>query len=356
MSKGAPDYTEITEIKGFDGSELRTLKVDNNGELYSIFRGMYGTALKNIAVDANGQLYAILRGANGNDVTVDGNGYLSVLLKGNLPGIDGNVTVDQNEKDREMKGVDPGSTLKTLAVDSNGQLIAILKGASGNEVAVDVNGYLTAILKGYDGSSYKTIKTDSDGRIEALMKGLYNSTPTALKVDSAGRIIAMLNALYNTTETPLKCDANGNLKLNLTAQDLALLKQKPSYGGSILASYDGTVNSSTETTLFSDTGEGMVYGGYVYVLGGGYQNSGIVRLYIDGVKLTDTTFATLRDLGKINIGLNPLWLSRYDNVNDRYCVCFGFGMTFDTSIAVKYREQSGKTPTIHMKFVYTKVS
>jgi hypothetical protein len=68
-----------------------------------------------------------------------------------------------------LKGEDPSGNAKTLAVDASGQIISILKGASGNEVTVDANGFLATLIKGNDDGTLRTVKVDPAGRLSAFV-------------------------------------------------------------------------------------------------------------------------------------------------------------------------------------------
>jgi hypothetical protein len=59
MSKGAPDYTKITLLKGAapDGS-LVTLAVDTSGNILAVLKGEYDGVLKTVQTDVNGLLLA----------------------------------------------------------------------------------------------------------------------------------------------------------------------------------------------------------------------------------------------------------------------------------------------------------
>lgn len=84
-----------------------------------------------------------------------------------------------------LVGQDAGGTKRVVRVDSVGQLYAILRGASGNDVAVDSNGFLTAVLKGIKDSTLTTIAVDDQGRIEAFGLDAESQWGNVLKVGNA---------------------------------------------------------------------------------------------------------------------------------------------------------------------------
>jgi len=206
----------ITVLRGKDGNYV---SVDENGYLGVILKaapdvnvpgsvtvdqnekdremkGADGETLRTVAVDANGQLIMVPRGQNGNYMDVDENGYLGVLIKA-TPDVNvaGSVAVDQNEKDREMKGSD-GATLRTVAVDANGQLIMVPRGQNGNYMNVDPNGYLTTVIKGAYGGAFKTLATDDDGNMIALLKDTEDQWGQKVNV-GIGELAARLGSPVN---------------------------------------------------------------------------------------------------------------------------------------------------------------
>lgn len=87
-----------------------------------------------------------------------------------------------------MRGDDAG-TLRTLAVDSNGQLYVLVKGSGGEVIAVDANGNLSAAIKGNDVGTLRTVAVDSDGNIISVVKGNDAGTLRTAAVDPDGRFM-----------------------------------------------------------------------------------------------------------------------------------------------------------------------
>ena len=102
-------------------------------------------------------------------VGVDADGYLGVILKAAAEvTIPGDVNVTQEDSIREMQGAE-GATLRTVAVDANGQIIMVPRGATGNYLGVDADGFMSAVMKGTYGGVLKTLAADDDGNLIALL-------------------------------------------------------------------------------------------------------------------------------------------------------------------------------------------
>lgn len=127
--------------------------------------GVYDGEPVTIAVDASGRLYAVLAGTP--EITIPGD-----------------VNVTQEDATRDIQGTD-GETLRAVAVDSNGQIIMVPRGQSGNYLVVDSDGYLTTVIKGDYEGALRTVKLDDDGRLSAFVVD---------SVDAWGQMLSIGNA------------------------------------------------------------------------------------------------------------------------------------------------------------------
>ena len=128
--------------------------------------------------EADGKVapYMLIRGSGGNDAIVDSNGNLVCMLKGseNVPiaqDADGNMNAI-------MKG-DDGVTKRIIAVDDSGVILSRMKGAYGStlkDIAVDADGNMNAIMKGEYGGNLVTWKVDDEGRGEMFVHQIIDYT------------------------------------------------------------------------------------------------------------------------------------------------------------------------------------
>ncbi|MCL5026638.1 MAG: hypothetical protein M1531_09140 [Chloroflexi bacterium] len=127
MTAGRPDYTSSTVIRGLSPtSTLIPVALDANGNLVALVQGSDGATLHTIRVDASGQLIMVPRGQSGNYMSVDTNGYLTSVMKGNHAGTSVTLAVDANGNILGVLQGDYAGALKTLAVDSQGRMLAVL--------------------------------------------------------------------------------------------------------------------------------------------------------------------------------------------------------------------------------------
>jgi len=120
-------------------------------------------------------------------VQLDGAGRIVAVIQGEIEGITDHITVDQSSAVRQIQGTD-GSTLKTVKLDANGQLIMVPRGQSGNYMSVDASGFLTSVMKGDYTGTPTTLAVDSSGNIVAVIKGEYSGSLKTLATDADGRL------------------------------------------------------------------------------------------------------------------------------------------------------------------------
>jgi len=278
-----PDWLRGIVLIGKTGDEYRIVGVDDDGYLGVILQaaaevtipgnvsvdqndsvremqGAEGETLRTVAVDANGQIIMVPRGSTGNYMAVDANGYLGAILKAAAEvTIPGNVSVDQNDSVREMQGAE-GETLRTVAVDANGQIIMVPRGQSGNYLGVDTDGYMTTVIKGVFGATYKTLATDDEGNMIALLKDTDDQWGHKISV-GIGELAARLGS-------PMNWDKRGQaVKIETFADGFGGALTSPSGTGALvilqptvnqMGGYScqlttgTTVNKSAGVTIYSD--------------------------------------------------------------------------------------------------------
>lgn len=127
----------------------------------------------------------------------DGSDFIPILV-----GPDGDLYII-------AKGTDSGGVLRALRVDTDGQLIMVPRGASGNYMLVDAEGYLTMIVKGdAGGGSLETVAVDSDGQLIMVPRG---ASGNYLGVDSDGYMTTVIKGSYLGDLKTLAVDEDGKL-------------------------------------------------------------------------------------------------------------------------------------------------
>lgn len=125
MSQDFPDFTRAVRLLGIDESgDLVTVLLDSAGNLQALLKGQTAAAaLEPIRVDDDGQLVIIPRGQSGNYMSVDGDGFLTAVLKGIYSGTLHTI------------GVDAAGRIEAFGLDAEDQWGQSLKIGSGEQAA-----------------------------------------------------------------------------------------------------------------------------------------------------------------------------------------------------------------------------
>lgn len=104
-----------------------------------------------------------------------------------------------------LQGVNPAGDPATIKTDADGQLITIMRGASGVDVNVDPDGFMTTVIKGNYAGDLRTIWVDSDGRLMAFPVD---------EMDVWGQYVALGNAeLAARLGSPVNYERGGQTQL-----------------------------------------------------------------------------------------------------------------------------------------------
>lgn len=261
-------------------------------------------------------------------VAVDGEGNIKAVLQGSSL-IAGDVNATDLNTIKQIQGIE-GATYRTIAVDSLGQLIAVMKSAAGNNVLVDASGFLSAVLKGtYSAPGDKNIAVDGDGRL-----------------------IAMVKALYGSTVKDVQSDANGNLTLNIKAQDLLEIINRNKYGAAKLNIGYRADPPPTKSEVISVAGKGIIYGGTIEIINGTEAEKMIIDIDIDSEQFESRQIQNIFEsgiTGKLSV---PILALRYDTVNQEFTIKIPDGVTFENSFTISVTGVLGSFGTLTARVYY----
>ena len=83
MCRGAPDYTKLVKLMGWDGTKLVPIFVAPDGQLFALMKGYTGTEYKTLKVADDGSIIAVMKGDYAGTlktVGLDEKGRLTVFL------------------------------------------------------------------------------------------------------------------------------------------------------------------------------------------------------------------------------------------------------------------------------------
>lgn len=178
------------------------------------------TTADGVSADGKNAQYFVVRGSTGNNAIVDSNGNLVCMLKGseNIPiaqDAAGNLT-------SVMKG-DYAGALKTIKVDTNGQMYIAMTGQS-----IGVNNHPSDYFKAseYPADYAKSTDIPSDyfkADESAVMKGDDSGTKRLVAVDTSGIMLSRMKGAYGSVLKDILLDDTG----------IMLSRMKGSFGGTL---------------------------------------------------------------------------------------------------------------------------
>jgi hypothetical protein len=245
-----------------------------------------------------------------------------------------------------------GSNLIPVLVDALGQLYTIISGNSGGvptPVLLDAAGRILAHLVGADGATIRDVAVDGSGNLIARIRGKDGAGDLQdVLLDTAGNLSALIRGDNSGTLKTIAVDANGIMKANLSAQDLAYLKVRPVYGNvQAVSTSIVTCPNSAETEIFAVSGKGATVGGSLDMSTGNTLSSvSLWRLYIDGVRILNSSLDTFYFHNWLRPGQSPLYALKYYNDFSKWFVGITPGITFESSLSIGLRNDTGADITI----------
>lgn len=143
--------------------------------------------------------------------------------------------------------------------------------------------------------------------------------------------------------------------IDIAYQTLTTQVVRPAYGGAQNSRATVAVAANSWTELVSVGGKGICYGGYVHVHYTSPQKNSLVKIEYDGALTASKSFYILNHNNLNNEKCCPIFLLKYDEVNFNHSVGLEYGITFDSSLKLFYKEQHGGTPNVNYNLVYAKV-
>lgn len=140
--------------------------------------------------------------------------------------------------------------------------------------------------------------------------------------------------------------------IDIIAQSMGRLLNRPTYGGAKRSNVLQVVAPNADTEFISVAGEGMVYGGYMAVWANMTQSNSKWGMLIDGNDLFSPGFGIIADFNLMKPYGVSVFMTCYDVVTFRYGFILPYGVTFEESVVISYREGNGDTPLVMVDLTY----
>jgi len=144
--------------------------------------------------------------------------------------------------------------------------------------------------------------------------------------------------------------------VDIAYQALSEMIVRPMYGAAQQLWNTKVCQANEESEVGQKTGQGMLYGGLIYLDPADSQAQGIPKLYIDDVCMATLSFD---DLDKYSLNAEhsyPLYLLTKDDANFIYSVGISHGITFESEFRIAYDENDGDVVTVWCRVIYALIS
>lgn len=169
------------------------------------------------------------------------------------------------------------------------------------------------IAKGWDGAAFRTIK-----------------------VTETGEMYILVSALFEEGITGLQCDEFGNLRMNVKAQDLAEVINRPKYGGALFSSAGIAIPGDSDRIPVHVVGKGVTYGGYLIVNHDSTKKHNSAAVKLDGTLGPSLSYEGMVKNGITQIHSAAFYITAYDETDYHYVICLTPFITFETEFEIHY--------------------
>ena len=157
---------------------------------------------------------------------------------------------------------------------------------------------------------------------------------------------------HKLSDVDILAQSVGDIHINVAAQDIAQIINRPTYGGANVSTYDSNPPTSTTTELISITGQGVIYGGYIWIHDGTSRYNDSFILHVDGVDIFNITSYYLRTLNFSKYENTPLRMCVYNEYMKYYLATIQNDITFESNFKIKYANAGGGASTVTAQAYY----
>ena len=133
------------------------------------------------------------------------------------------------------------------------------------------------------------------------------------------------------------------------------IPQYPKFGPAARAIYSNVVGASGYTTLFTVAGQGVCYGARIAITGTGIINNDTVKIEIDGSEVSEQTLTSIFACNDVAHADSLMGITLWNALTFECAVTIRSGLTFISSLALKYKESYGRTPAVLAYMYYALV-
>ena len=146
-----------------------------------------------------------------------------------------------------------------------------------------------------------------------------------------------------------------NRYVNVVAQDLGELINRPKYGAGDSVYGIKSCGAGVDTLVATISGKGVLYGGWMFMDSLVSHKKDGPSIYTDGNQVSALNMEDKDKYNFISPGQASWYLTRYDDVNFIYALAFTAGITFETEWKLIWYNDTGTNINIGYHVIYALV-
>ena len=128
-----------------------------------------------------------------------------------------------------------------------------------------------------------------------------------------------------------------DVPVNINAQALGQIINRPKYGESLIASFADSITNIGSVTLLTVSGRGMIYGGLLTVNDPSSAHTSSFRVSLDGQLVYVRTIAQNKTLGFPGPFSDIVHCTQFDDISKQFTFAFSYGFTFETEFIIAFQ-------------------
>jgi len=145
--------------------------------------------------------------------------------------------------------------------------------------------------------------------------------------------------------------------ISVGLQALAEIITRNTFGAGASADLGTTINAGVEKTIANLSAKGVIYGGqlWVDVKDAAQQKGDYIEITVDGTVIFSMSWEEMNDANFTKAGIQCGFLTRYDAVNHKMAMAFSFGITFESTATLVYKNNGAQNVDSEGQFIYATV-
>jgi len=195
------------------------------------------------------------------------------------------------------------------------------------------------------------LKIDIDAQtLPLLVMDIASQSIGAINVDLSGQSVGNI-------AIDIAAQAIGNIEIDIAAQALSELQNRPKYGAAETGTFNVSIGATSEDTLVSMAGSGIIYGGTVYNIDTINHGNDELVIVVDGVEVFRQSPNVAVSAGYTQPFSNYAYLSRHWErlLQYKYIFVITKGITIESSYEILWNNIGADSTPVKGVLIYATI-